>query len=186
MIVVDEISKIPPLPLPCGLTIGSFDGVHIGHQAILQRLKQHGTSAVLTFRNHPSHVLTQKTPTPPLYTLEQKLSLLEEAGVDLVILLSFTPALAEQSFDQFLNTLRATYPFTYLVLGKGASFGKNRQGDEAHVRALGQQLGFTVEYLEKTTFQGSAVSSGRIRTALEHGDLTLASHLLGRPYQKEE
>ncbi len=182
MIIVDEISQIPSLPAPLALTIGSFDGIHLGHLAILQRLKKYGTSAVLTFKNHPSQVLSQRPPSPLLCTPEHKLLLLEQARVDLVVLLAFTSAFSEQPFDLFLKTLRTAYPFTLLILGKGASFGKNKQGDEPHVRELGQELGFFVEYLEKTTVQGEVVSSGRIRAHIEKGELPLASALLGRPY----
>jgi riboflavin kinase/FMN adenylyltransferase len=152
MIIVDEIAEIPKMPTPCGLTIGSFDGVHLGHQYLLKHLRSRvgpsGSIAVLTFRNHPSHVLTHRPQATPLCTLEEKIDLLEKAGVNLLILLSFTPTLAQLSYEQFLRSLHAHYPFSHLVLGKGASFGKNREGTESRITALGQSLGFQAEYLD--------------------------------------
>lgn len=185
MKVVTELSQIPPFPKPIAVTIGSFDGVHLGHQHLLKKMRERvsseGTVALLTFRNHPSQVLNNRPPVPQLTSIEQKLDLLEKAGVNLVLLLTFTEEFSKQPFEIFLKTLKDSLPFSYLVLGCGASFGKDRQGDEKHVKECAKHLGFKAEYIEKIQHNGSSISSGTIRSLIEQGEIAKASSLLGRP-----
>lgn len=186
MIIATKLPDVPFMPLPCGLTIGSFDGVHLGHQYLLEQLRKkvspEGSIALLTFKNHPSEVLQNHPPVTSLYSLDQKIQLLEDFGIDLLILLEFTKELAALSFDVFLGEVKKYYPFSYLLLGKGATFGKGKQGDETHVKALGLSLAFEADYLEKFQVGGEIVSSGKIRTLIENDNLEKASVLLGRPY----
>lgn len=167
-----------------GLTIGNFDGVHLGHQYLLQCLRQkvgpQGKMAVLTFSNHPMAVLKRDFNNVVLSSLDEKLALLERQGVDFVILLEFTHTIAQLSYDEFLIQIRTSYPFTDFVLGAGSSFGKGRAGTQEKIIQLGNQLGFTTEYLEKMTINDMPVSSGRIRTLLQAGSHEQASKLLGR------
>lgn len=169
-----------------GLTIGNFDGVHLGHRALLDRLRaalpQGGQSVVYTFSNHPSHVLSPPAPIPYICTLEHKLKLLREAGVDATVLVPFTLELARTPFDRFLETLKETLDFSVLVLGTDARFGKNREGDPEKTRQLGQTLGFEVIYVPKHSLSDHVVSSALIRTRIAQGELNQATHYLGRPY----
>ncbi|HSX11106.1 MAG TPA: FAD synthetase family protein [Chlamydiales bacterium] len=156
------------------LTIGFFDGVHLGHQALLRALRLHPHATIVTFSNHPQAVF--KPPAPPLLTpLPEKIDLLKTYA-DEVIVLPFTLAFANTPFDEFLSQ----YDLSHLVLGAGSSFGKNREGTEANVRKYAASRGITVAYIPKVLLNGEPVSSTRIRQALASGDLTLAKQLTGR------
>lgn len=185
MIVLTELKPSPQNP-PLGLIIGAFDGVHLGHIHLIKTLDKlmgsKGTKAVITFSNHPSQVLKGAKPVQPICTKEEKIKLLEKAGVDLLFLLEFTPELAALSYEEFLSKVKKVYPFQYLVVGKGDAFGKGRQGDEPHIRELGKKLHFEAEYVEKLKIDGEVVSSGKIREFIQSGDLKKAAKFLGRPY----
>jgi FAD synthase len=157
------------------LTIGMFDGVHLGHQQILRTLRATGqTTAVLTFDPHPLELL--RPPAPRQITpLPLKERLLEEFGVDLLITLPFTREFANTPFDALLEAI----PLTHLILGEGAVFGKGRQGTEANVRAWARGKPVVIDYLPKLIVDGEPVSSSRIRAALEAGDRNTAERLLG-------
>jgi riboflavin kinase/FMN adenylyltransferase len=185
MLIFQELEKIPQLATPIALTIGNFDGMHRGHLKLLRELKKRaksGKTAALTFTNHPADVLKHRPPAPALCTLDHKLKLLEEEKIDLLLLLTFTEELSKETFEQFLQGIKKRLPFTFLLLGKGASFGKENQGDETRVKALQEKLQFHAEYLEKESLNGQVISSGLIRKELEKGDLRKVSELLGRPY----
>ncbi len=186
MLIARSLEDIPPLLPPCGLTIGNFDGMHPGHQYLFETLRrtigEAGKLVVLTFNNHPADVLPGRARTPLLCSLSYKLKLIERAGADLVIALDFTKECAETPYDVFLHGLKQQLPFSHLVLGKGASFGKNRAGNEENVSKLAQELNFQVSYLEKQSADGEPISSGLIRASLEQGDLKKVNSLLGRPY----
>lgn len=179
MTIIHNLEDIPPLPSPIAITIGTFDGVHLGHQFILQELKKYGTRVVLTFSNHPAEVLHNSKPLS-LCSLEEKLKLLESCGVDCIIVIPFTRELAHQPYDLFLKNLKKNLPFTTLVLGKGSAFGHKNAGDETHIKALETELGFQAIYLEKFIYNGSPVSSKRIRELLAAGDRHKASVLLNK------
>jgi riboflavin kinase / FMN adenylyltransferase len=186
MLLLTEIHDIPLIAHPCGLTIGSFDGVHLGHQALLTRLRSKlppdGLLAVLTFSNHPSHYFTPHSPTPFICPPLQKAKLLGDYGADIVILTAFTQTFSATPFDQFLREIKKNLPFSHLVLGTDAAFGKNKEGDEAHVRQLSHPLSFEVEYIPKFTLDSTPVSSGRIRASIRQGDFEKVAAYLGRPY----
>jgi riboflavin kinase/FMN adenylyltransferase len=171
---------------PIVLTIGNFDGMHRGHRAVLKRAQElankDGEIIVLTFRNHPSEVLRPDQPTPLLSTLPHKLHLLQQQGVNRVLLLSFTRYLAQHSAASFIEHIRQFIPFSYLVLGHDATLGRDRQGNRALMQELGEQWGFQVFYQEEYRFEGQPVSSTRVRDALQKGDLKQVEQLLERPY----
>lgn len=158
------------------LTIGSFDGVHRGHKALITKLKSYGVpTAVLTFPIHPLHTLRPPPPTP-ITTLKTKLRLLEQEGIDICIVIPF-PEIVNTPFDQFLSAL----PLSHLLLGEGSAFGKNRQGTQKNVEAWGKQNNVHVEYMKKI----EKISSSQVRAAIAAGDLTLAETLLGHTnYEK--
>ncbi|MGB7978449.1 MAG: FAD synthetase family protein [Chlamydiales bacterium] len=156
------------------LTIGFFDGVHLGHQKILQRLSELPHSTILTFSNHPRAILHPPAP-DLLIPLDEKLALLESYA-DEVIVFPFTPALASTPYDELLSR----FDLTHLIFGAGALFGKHQGGNEAAVRKYGEERKILVEYIPKLLFQNEPISSSRIRQALAAGNLTLAQQLLGR------
>lgn len=187
MKIVRTLGDIPALPKPIALTIGMFDGLHLGHKALFKRIKElagpEGTSAVLTFVQHPYEILTRGMHIPVLTSADEKTALIEEMGVDLLILLDFTLEFASDTYDVFIKKLRSALPFSHLILGKGASLGKNRGGDEITLPELGEKLQFSCEFIDKTaTEDGTPISSKRIRSLIQMGKFTEASTLLGRPY----
>ena len=175
MLLITDIAEAPSLDTPCGLTIGSFDGVHLGHQSLLKHLRKSSplkaplsSLPFLTTLPSTSHLTSYPPHLPPL----QKAKLLGDYGADIVILTPFTQQFATLSFDLFLRTLLEKFPFSLLILGTGATFGKNKgEGNEENIRQIAPELGFTVEYLSKLTLQGAPISSGRIRTLIFSGSL---------------
>lgn len=186
MIIANQLQDIPPLPTPIALTIGTYDGVHLGHQYLFQELKKYGTAAVLTFSNHPAEVLHPHTAPPLIDTLDQKIRRLENNGIDLAIILPFTSELSSLSYDTFLKQVREHLPFTHLILGEGAVIGHQAQGTEKNIRALAKELDFEAIYLPKFTLDGEVISSRKIRQLIETGNFEQAFNLLGRPQNKSK
>ncbi|MEM7174443.1 MAG: FAD synthetase family protein [Chlamydiota bacterium] len=170
-------------PIACAM--GVYDGVHLGHQAIIKELHKkaqlRGKKCVVTFSPHPAEILTCK-PTSLIVSLAHRLHLLELYGIDYVLVLPFTPLLAAQPYDEFLHTLRKKIPFSWLIFGEGSSFGKDRLGTEPKVRLLSQALGFDVIYLKKETHHKEVIASGAIRKAIRACELKKIKKMLGRPY----
>lgn len=181
-----NLSAIPSRTPPLGLTIGTFDGVHLGHHHLIHslrmQLQSRGTTAVLTFKNHPSHVLPNRPAALLLCTPAHKVKLLAEAGVNLLILEEFDAELSMMPYDDFIKYLRSRYPFTHLVLGEDARFGKERLGTKEKIEELGKEEGFQASYIPPLHIEGTIVSSKRIRSCIAAGKLKEASQLLGRPY----
>lgn len=172
---------------PVALTIGNFDGVHLGHQAVLSRLKQiakseGGTCAAITFENHPSKILRPKHAVESLCTLSHKVRLIEELGIDHLFLIPFTRDLARLSADAFLKQIRQFFDFYHLVLGSDAAFGRDKHGDIETINKISKDENFFVEYLPAVKAGAMIVSSTHIRSALVHGDFATVCRLLGRPY----
>ena len=187
MNVFTDFETLPLTLKPAALTIGTFDGLHLGHQAVLKRveevaLKASGSSLVVTFENHPSTVLRPNAQVKALCTQQHKLHLLEKYGVRNLLLLPFTKALSEMTPEDFVQKIRQYYPFLDLILGYDATFGKNREGSPAFIASLAQKYHFNVEYITEAQIAGSTVSSRRIRSLLEQGNLSSVAELLGRPY----
>lgn len=187
MLIHSSLDEINALTKPTILTIGNFDGVHIGHQAILNHLtvrakEKNEEAVVLTFSNHPASILRPNQTPKALCTPEQKLKLIQKAGVNRLILLPFTSTLAEKTPKKFLEDLRNKLPFTHLILGHDGSFGHNRAGNIQSLPDLADQFGFTFEYLPKQTIQDETVSSSLIRKSVAKGKLEEARGMLGRPF----
>lgn len=186
MKVTYHLEDIPQTRKPVVLTIGVFDGVHLGHQHIIKSLhkltRKGGTKALFTFTNHPQHILSSKKPTPLLTSFKHRLHLLEKYGIDLVIAASFTREFSEQSYTSFLTKLHDKLPFSHLVLGEGSAFGKNREGDASSLKELEKKLGFEMHFLKKENYHKEEISSGRIRAFVEEGKLKKAKKCLDRPY----
>jgi len=187
MSVEEELSRFSP-EKDTLLTIGVFDGVHLGHKHLISRLKelawkQGYSSGVITFHRHPQEVLSAETRLPSLTGLEQRIALLKNEGVDIVVPLSFTPDLAKLSPEQFLNLLKEHLRMRGLVVGPDFALGKNREGDTDALRRLGKEMGFSLTVVPPMTIDGGVVSSTAIRQALAQGDMKKAQKLLGRPFR---
>ena len=169
------------------VTVGTFDGLHRGHQCVLaevvERARKGGlTSVLVTFDPHPLEIVNPAA-CPKLLTLpDEKQELLAGAGLDRVVMLAFTREVAQQSPEAFIQGLRAEYAMQQLVLGYDHGFGRGRSGDEALVRRLGAAEGFDVAVVDAVREDGQPISSTLIRAAVAHGDLAGAVRWLGRPY----
>lgn len=186
MKILTSLSDFPKNS-PCVLTIGNFDGVHLGHKSVLNRLKavannNSAQTAVLTFSNHPAKVICPDILVPLLCTLEHKIQLLDKEGIDTLILISFTKEFAAQSAVDFLQSIKKAVPFDTLVLGNDATLGKNREGNREIVQTISQDLDFKVEYLGDYSIGGMRISSSKIRECIRQGKLHQAQQMLGRPF----
>ncbi len=187
MQVIRNLARAVASQKPGVLTIGNFDGVHRGHQAVLAQAaalahKENRPWIALTFENHPSEILRSERRTPLICTLPHKTLLLQQAGVDWLILIPFTKELSQQSAEFFLQNVYETSPFVHLILGHDAALGKDRQGDNQRIQEFASAMHFDVACLESYTWKDQIVSSSRIRTLLQQGDLTEVADLLGRNY----
>ena len=183
----------PGIAAACALTIGNFDGVHRGHQAMLALLKTEARrrgvpSCVLTFEPHPRDYFAEvagKSSLAParISTLRDKLAALEQCGIDQVVVLRFDARLAAQSPEAFIQeVLRQGLGVRYVLVGDDFRFGARRLGDYAMLSAAGQALGFGVARMDSYEVENLRVSSSAVRAALAAGDMALAAQLLGRPY----
>jgi len=180
-----------PLPMAGGsvLTVGTFDGLHRGHQDVLSRLvaqaaRESLPSLVVTFEPHPLQVVNPSA-APQLLTLHhEKLELFAQSGVDYVVVLPFTPWLAALEASAFVDTvLLDRFSLRHLLVGHDHGFGRGRLGDSEVLRALGESRGFRVTVLDPVQGAGGhPVSSTAIRRAIAGGDLDRAAGALGRPY----
>lgn len=187
MEVTSNYKDIKSLKHPIALTIGNFDGLHLGHQKIFHTLrklteKNRGSKVVISFSNHPMEILQPTLPVTKITSVEEKLELFKEMGIDIAILLEFTPALQQLSYELFICDIQNSIPFKYLVLGQGTVFGKNREGTASNIQSLGQKIGFEALYLEKVLYNDVPISSTLIRDYLKMGDMEYTKQLLGRPY----
>jgi riboflavin kinase/FMN adenylyltransferase len=170
------------------LTIGSFDGVHRGHQAIIGKLVENAHSAgfpvvVLTFFPHPNVVLRGQQEPFYLTSPEERAALLGDLGVDVVITHPFTQELAKLSAQEFLAlVVRHIYP-RHIMVGYDFALGRGREGNVSRLGQLGADFGYTLDVIQPIQMEGEIVSSSQIRAALADGDLNKAQKLLGRRYQ---
>jgi riboflavin kinase/FMN adenylyltransferase len=173
---------------PNAVTIGNFDGIHLGHQAMLARLTAQASllgakPAVLTFEPHPREIFTPDSAPTRLTSLREKLEILRSLGVAHVHVCRFSKPFAALSADEFVQQilvqgLRARY----VLVGDDFRFGAKRVGDFALLQQLGQVHGFTAEALHTIEAAGQRASSTAVREALAAGEMPLAAQLLGRPY----
>ncbi|MBB4841819.1 riboflavin kinase/FMN adenylyltransferase [Paucibacter oligotrophus] len=183
----------PGIASACALTIGNFDGVHRGHQAMLALLKSEAShrglpTCVMSFEPHPRDYFAARAGQPDLAParialLRDKLSELERCGVDQAIVLRFDEALASLSAQDFIQrVLRQGLGAKYILVGDDFRFGAKRQGDYATLDAAGRAQGFDVARMMSYEVHGLRVSSSAVREALAQGDMAAAARLLGRPY----
>jgi len=184
MLVEEELAKISP-EKDMLLTIGVFDGVHLGHKYLISQLTEHARrqnwlSGVVTFRPHPREVLSPQAKLSYLTNLDEKVSLLKNEGVDAVITLSFTPELAQLSARQFVSLLRKYLRTRGMIIGPDFTLGRGREGNADALRKLGQEMDFSVTVIPPVVVNGEVVRSTTIRDALAGGDMKRVSSLMGR------
>lgn len=169
------------------ITVGNFDGVHMGHRQVLAELRGHagavgGPAVAVTFEPHPRAVLYPEESPRRLCHLHERLERLGEAGMDAVLLLHFNKEIAAWPAERFIGQLHDAFRFRHIHVGYDFAFGHDRQGHADLIRGLGRELDFSVSEAAAFEMHGAVVSSTRIRSAIEAADFPLASELLGRPY----
>jgi len=175
-------------PRPDGVvTIGTYDGVHRGHQAVLRQTareaRARGTEAVaVTFDPHPRCVLDPDRCPPSLTTVDEKLLLLREAGIDRTLVVKFTPAVARLTPEGFMRRLEGAIAIRHMVEGYDFAFGRNRSGDRRFLTRYGARAGFRVTTVAPQRLGTAAISSSRIRRLLLAGQLAQANRRLGHAY----
>ena len=172
---------------PLHVALGVFDGVHLGHRALIAHLVRGSRAAgaatlAATFDPLPIEVLAPGAPPSALSDAEERCALLHEAGADAVALIRFDQAFAALPPETFVARLMSTGAVGRVVVGSDFRFGRGRSGDLTLLRQLGQQHGFEVDEFPPLAIAGAVVSSTRIRNALRAGEAEIAAALLGRPY----
>lgn len=179
-------TSLPTNKEPCVLALGNFDGVHLGHR----RLLEHGLGqavrlgvvlSVLIFEPHPLKVLFPERELKLLSTTGERLLYLETIGVQTIYHLTFTREMANTSPEQFVEKILLPLGVIHVVVGFNYSFGAQGRGNPELIQTLGKKHGFGVSVFQAQTIGGRVISSSSIRKALLHGDIILASSLLGRP-----
>jgi riboflavin kinase/FMN adenylyltransferase len=177
-----------PVPAPVVLAIGNFDGVHLGHAALVKRLAQVAEAfdlapMVLTFEPHPREFFAPDSAPARLTTLREKLELLGECGARQAMICPFNAAFAALSADEFIEQVLVRGCLVrHLIIGDDFRFGRGRAGDFGLLQDAGRRFGFAVEAMGSVTADGERVSSSAVRRALLAGDMEHAARLLGRPY----
>lgn len=169
-------------------TIGVFDGVHLGHQALVRRILERAAlrgamSACVTFSPHPEDVLRPDSDIVHLATLPERAELLKALGVSEVVVFQFTHALSQLSPEEFLDLLLARFRLRELWIGSDFALGRNRSGTPDRLASIGAEHGFTVHQFPPVEIEGKVISSSRIRQAIGSGHVEEAGRLLGRPYR---
>lgn len=171
------------------LTVGTFDGVHLGHRKIITRLidlakTKNGESVIFTFDPHPRKIVSPgESNLRLLTTIEEKITLFEKSGIDHLIIYPFTPEFAQLSYEQFVKEILIEKIHTkYLVVGYDHKFGKNRQGDFEFLKNCADRFDFHVEKLDVLLINESNISSTKIREAIQNGDFETANTFLGYPF----
>ena len=186
---MSERDALPQLANGAVITVGTFDGVHLGHRDILRRLHERADAArlpaaLVTFRPHPLEVVNPSAAPLLLTPEDEQLEALVDSGTLAVIVLPFTSTLAHYSAESFVRALLLErYHMRELVIGYDHGLGRGRQGDVNLLSALGQRHGFSVDVVPPTLdAAGVPISSSAVRTSLAHGDLERARRALGRRY----
>ena len=186
MQVAEELAAVAPNRHTL-LTIGVFDGVHVGHQYLFGELRKQAEErgflgGVVTFRQHPQTVLKPQSQVSYLTTLEERTRLIRNLGIEIVAALSFTPQLSQLSARQFVLLLKEYLKMRGLVIGPDFTLGRGREGDAAYLSALGQELDFSVDVVQPFKRNDETVSSTAIREALARGDVAKVTKFLGRNF----
>jgi riboflavin kinase/FMN adenylyltransferase len=184
MEVIDDLASVN-LDDDTIITVGAFDGVHRGHQHLIQQMVEEAQqtkrlAGLITFHPHPSAVLSPYSPTRYLSTPGEKAALLEKLGLDILAILSFDQEMAQTSAQDFIAQVRRHLHIVELWVGEDFALGRGREGDIEALQAMGQESGFSVRVIKPLTWQGQIISSTRIRSLLLKGKVRQAAQLLGR------
>lgn len=187
MQIFHTLEKFRPQLGPVILTIGNFDGIHLGHQKVIQKVVDDaknikGIAAVITFSNHPLEVLKPEKPLKFLCTPKHKEKLLQSLGVDALFNLLFTKEFSEQDPETFLVKLKSYIDYRKIILGYDAKIGKDREGDKETIAELAHKMDFEIEHLAPLLNDELPVSSSIIRESVKKGDFETAKKVLGRRY----
>jgi riboflavin kinase/FMN adenylyltransferase len=188
MEILQSISDLSRLPGPLFLAIGVFDGVHLGHQAVISTSSEHaqaanGTPVVVTFDPHPEKVLRPEKAPHLLTATGHKIALIRALGVGHLLIITFDKQFAATEPEDFVQQLvKHSKPLREICVGHEWSFGKNRRGNLELLKKLGTKFDFNVIGIPAVTVKGEPVSSTMIRQAVERGDLRKAAAMLGREY----
>ena len=187
MLIRHELEELPALGEPLHLALGVFDGLHLGHQAVVARAvaaaqNDGGLAGVLTFDPHPIRVIApSKAPSSLLETLDHKACICASLGVQLIVPLHFDAAMAQMQAGDFITRLCAA-PVRTIAVGEDWRFGHRRAGDVAMLVEAAGRHGFRLEAVPPVMFDGDRISSTRIRQAIHDGNLDEAQRMLGRRY----
>ena len=191
MNVIRGISAIPHGLVRPVVTIGNFDGVHLGHQELINRVNKRaseiaGTSIVITFEPHPVQVLRPEKAPKRLTSLQEKMGLFQSLGINVVVCIDFTMEFAQHTPDEFIREVLCEKIGARVVLvGQNYTFGKDRKGHIDFLKDRGKLFGFDVEVVGSIEIDGHRVSSSKIREHLTRGEVDKAAKLLGRYYAIE-
>ncbi len=186
MQVEEELAGFTP-EIATLLTIGVFDGVHLGHQRLIAELTGQARqlkllAGVVTFRQHPEDLFATGKKLPFLTDMKKRTGLLKDEGVDFIITLSFNKELAALSARKFMELLQKHLKMRGLVIGEDFALGKNREGDTDAIRQTGKEMGFSVTVVPPLKINGEVVSSTALRKALAAGDIKKVRELTGRGF----
>jgi len=186
MLVEEELARLSP-DKDTLLTIGVFDGVHLGHKHLISQLvgraeQENLLSAVVTFRQHPQQVLHPDTILPFLTDLAERERLLKNEGVDIIVPLAFTAETSNLSARDFISLLRKYLRMRGMVIGPDFALGRKREGNADALCALGHDMGFSVTVVPPVVIDGEVISSTAIRQALSNGDVHRVRRLAGRGF----
>ena len=184
MEIEQELASITPQGKTF-ITMGVFDGVHAGHRYLLKKLQQRAAeknllSGVVTFSPHPQSVLHPHNELPWLTSLEDRVGVFQELGVNIVAVLTFTPKVAQLGAQEFISLVKKHLSMRGIMVGPDFALGQGKEGNINLLRALGREMEFSVEVIPPFTINGEVVSSTLIRQALGQGDMRKVERLMGR------
>ncbi len=188
MNIIRAANELEPGSRKVCVAIGMFDGVHLGHQQVIRQTiedaRQHeGIAVAITFDCHPNSVVAPERNPPLIYSLSQRLRVIESLGIDVALSIHFDQAFSEISGEQFIRALARDFRnLRSLCVGSAFTFGHRRSGNVELLKRLGKELHFMVHGLASVSLDGKVVSSTRIREAIRDGNLDAASQMLGRTY----
>jgi riboflavin kinase / FMN adenylyltransferase len=188
MILITDLSKIRNRFESSIITLGNFDGLHLGHQELIRKIIQRAEetaslSMVVTFRPHPLKILAPEKCPPLISIYEEKIRLFEKLGIDVLVKIPFSLDFAAMEPRDFVkNILCDLLGAKEIFVGYNYRFGKGRKGDIRMLRELGEEFGFAVREVEQVSLNGEVISSTRIRQLLKNGEVEDAAKFLGRPY----
>jgi riboflavin kinase / FMN adenylyltransferase len=190
MKVINGLASHTRQPTPVILTIGNFDGLHVGHRALVSQViesarKTGALSTVISFDPHPTQVLRPESPSPRLFSVNDLIEQLRQMNLDQIVIEPFTRELSKFSAQDFIKYLTDHLLITKLCVGHDFKFGHDREGSSSKLKELAEKFGFELSEVAPFALQNEIVSSSLIRKSLTSGDVELAARFLARPYYVE-